>query len=33
MHDIYDLEAEKCVLSIMITDQTKREFVFEKISI
>ena len=31
MHDIYDLEAEKCVLSIMITDQTKREFVFEKL--
>ena len=31
MHEIYDLEAEKCVLSIMITDQTKREFVFEKL--
>lgn len=31
MHKICDLEAEKCVLSIMITDHTKREFAFEKL--
>ncbi|MCI5997648.1 MAG: replicative DNA helicase [Peptoniphilaceae bacterium] len=31
MHKICDLEAEKCVLSIMITDPTKREFAFEKL--
>ena len=31
MHNIYDLEAEKCVLSIMITEQNKREYVFEKL--
>lgn len=31
MHKICDLDAEKCVLSIMITDPTKREFAFEKL--
>lgn len=31
MHNIYDLEAEKCVLSIMITEPNKREYVFEKL--
>lgn len=31
MHKIYDLEAEKCVLSIMITDSHKREVAFEKL--
>ncbi|MFR8495300.1 MAG: replicative DNA helicase [Parvimonas micra] len=31
MHNIYDLEAEKCVLSIMITESNKREYVFEKL--
>lgn len=31
MHKIYDLEAEKCVLSIMITDPHKREVAFEKL--
>lgn len=31
MHKIYDLEAEKCVLSIMITDQKRREIAFEKL--
>lgn len=31
MHNIYDLEAEKCVLSVMITDSHKREIAFEKL--
>ncbi len=31
MHNIYDLDAEKCVLSIMITEPTKREYAFEKL--
>lgn len=31
MYKICDLDAEKCVLSIMITDPTKREFAFEKL--
>ena len=31
MHNICDLEAEKCVLSIMITDVQKRELAFEKL--
>lgn len=31
MHNIYDLDAEKCVLSIMITDKNKRDFAFEKL--
>lgn len=31
MHNIYDLEAEKCVLSVMITDKHKREIAFEKL--
>lgn len=31
MHKIFDLDAERCVLSIMISDDRKREFVFEKL--